>query len=337
VYKATLPSGRKPTEETGNYETENFVLDKYVNKKWYRDDGQSKRKSKKGSKKPTKDSSSEASSGSESEEEPKPRKETKPRKSEEGKKERTQKPRSKKGTRGSKSERPERSERSEASESSEVTERPREKPTVDTKPTVTPSSQSSGIFGADFDAQFHKLQVSGKEEDAKFGDFTEFQSSQKPTMAKSSDFESFFSDPPPTSSKTSTSTTATLSVDTQTPETHTNNKPAKDAIMALFAQPTSTPRGYGYEMQNAAYPQVYSQYPGYGVSGYPMGVGIPQPHVMYPAGQSYARAPSFGYGNQIPFSMQAAPQQPMANFGNMSLGNRQQPSAAQSNAFEGLF
>jgi len=47
VYEATLPSGRKPTEETGNYETENFIRDKYANKKWYRDDGQASRRKKK--------------------------------------------------------------------------------------------------------------------------------------------------------------------------------------------------------------------------------------------------------------------------------------------------
>jgi len=316
-YEATLPSGRKPTEETGNYETENFIRDKYVNKKWFRDDSREKRRNKKrGSKKSSKESSS-SGSGSDSEEEPRTRKQDpKPRKSDEAKK--APKTRSKQGNttkpRTEKTERPEKVDTTVDKTVEKVVENPRS----NTKP------QSSGIFGADFDAQFQNLQVSGKEEDSKFGEFTEFHSSQKPTMTKSSDFESFFSEPTPVS-KSSVSAPQPVDV----PDAH-SNKPAKDAIMALFAQPTSTTRYTGYEMQNP-YPQAYPQYPGY---GYPVGVGVPPGMANYPPQQFGRMNSSFGYGNQVPSYGMVHPQ-PVSTFGSMNFGPvRQQPTTG--NVFDGL-
>jgi len=340
-YEATLPSGRKPTEETGNYETENFIRDKYANKKWYRDDSQKRRKNKKqGSKKPVKESSSSGSgsSGSDTEDD-KPRREPK---REEAKK----KPRSKKGAkpRGSTS-KPSKPEKAEKPEKERSERQPERQEKVVEKPRSESRSQSSGIFGADFDAQFQSLQVNDKEEDAKFGDFTDFKSSQKPTMTKSSEFESFFSEPSPSKAPAAAAPTPQPNVSALEVQESTNSKPAKDAIMALFAQPTATPRGYsGYDMQmqNNGFPQpqVYPQpgfmyaYPGHGgpYSQMPAMGGVPQGMMQYPA--QYGRPSSFGYGQQ-PASFGMAPAQP--SFGSVSLGSTRQPAPAQSNAFEGLF
>jgi len=343
-YEATLPSGRKPTEETGNYETENFIRDKYANKKWYRDDSQKRRKKKHGSKKPVKESSSSGSgsSGSDTDDD-KPRREEKPKR-EEAKK---TKPRSKKGAkpRGSTS-KPSKPEKTEKPEKAERSERPERQEKAVEKPRSESRSQSSGIFGADFDAQFQSLQVNDKEEDAKFGDFTDFKSSQKPTMTKSSEFESFFSEPAPSKPQAAAAPTQPNVSALEVQESSSNSKPAKDAIMALFAQPTSTPRGYsGYDMQmqNNAYPpqpQVYQQpgfmyaYPGHAgpYSQMPPMGGMPQGMVQYPA--QYGRPASFGYGQQSA-SFGMAPAQP--SFGSVSLGSTRQSAPAQSNAFEGLF
>jgi len=286
-------------------------------------------KKKGGSKKSSKESSSSgSSSGSDTEEDRPKKREEKPKK-EEAKKPKT---RSKNGGKRESTSKP---KPEKVVEKPEKTER---QPTVE-RPKSDSRSQNSGIFGADFDAQFSNLQV--KDDDTKFGDFADFRTSQKPTMAKSSDFESFFSEPAPSKPSGPVASQSVSVGHQESHDTPSNNKPAKEAIMALFAQPTQTSRGYpGYEMQNGGYQQPvypqgyqYSQYP----PQYPYSPAFPlspmnaqQGMMAYPP--QYGRPSSFGFGTSA-FGMPAA--QPQA-FGSVNLGTRQ-AAPTQTSAFEGLF
>jgi len=351
LYEATLQAGRKPTEETGNYEVEQFIREKYVNKAWYREEGQQKKK-KPTSRKPARDSSS---SGSDSDERPKQRK---PR--EEGKrgKRRSTKDKGRGKSREKPAEKPRETREPERPKDVEKPKEP-EKPKGDAE-----KRKQANIFGAEFDAQFKTLQVTAKPDegfDSKFGDFSDFQSSSKPTMTQSSDIESFFSDAAPSPSSASSrpstaSSTAATPLGSQPFEVQEvpANKPAKDAakgIMALFSQPAQQqmqPRFGGYDMPSYGVPQagfaagggggyggmpVYHQHaaPQYGGGMMPAGGAIP-PYAFNRSQSAYAGYPQAAYM-----------QHPQPGFaGGVSFGGAARPAAqpqpqSAGGAFDGLF
>jgi len=333
VYEATLPAGRKPTEDTGNYEVENLIRDKYVNKKYYRDPS-SKPKKKKSHKKASQESSS---SGSESEDEKPRRGKGKPKRRESGdedaprKSKSHDKPKKRADSEEDSSDKPVGKPKKPRSKKGGKSHTSKEKSSEDSSSgTIKPPSQqsaperkqekaaSSGIFGDDFNTQFTALQVSSKDEgfDAKFADFTDFQSSQKSSMAKSSDIENFFTDAAAKPGATTAAAPASSSsfaggggaFDVQEVPA---NKPAKDAakgIMALFGQqPQQARGGYGgggYDMSGyGGAPQMQAAYGGYPGGAYPAvgmgGVnaygGAPAAAAAYPMMPGYPAAAGAGY------------------------------------------
>merc|ERR1712154_209920 len=78
IYEAKLPKALKPNEHTETYQLEQFIRQKYIDKKWYSTKTKKKKTPKK--KKPKYESTSEEETESSSEEEVKPKKRRKPKK-----------------------------------------------------------------------------------------------------------------------------------------------------------------------------------------------------------------------------------------------------------------